>query len=311
MADPKPRALLRTVPRLQRLAVFDAAARLGSFTAAAAELGITQPAVTRHIKELERDLGIRLFNRSANRSELTEDGWSLRHLVEDSFSILERGLADLIESDDELVLAMHPGVAQHWLVPRIDRLQAALGDTDLRLWIFDREAELATGDFDAAIRVGDGAWAGYTSQLLFDEIVAPVASPDFAARHGLTKESSAAEVFDAPLLHMDSGDRPWTSWGTWLARFDIELPRRPRRVVYDNYPMVVQEAMAGRGVALGWRYVVDDLLERELLAIVGPEVTSTERGYYLCWPTARPNTKVRVLADWLAAEFAGSSAHGA
>ncbi len=307
MTKQRPRKLLQSIPRLQRLAVFDAAARLGSFTAAAAELGMTQPAVTRHIKELERDLGVTLFLRSANRSELSELGWAFRHAVEESFAVLERSITDLVATPTEFVLATHPGLAQHWLVPRIDRLQATLGDVDLRLWIFDRDAELVPSGFDAAIRVGDGSWSGISSRLLFPEVVTPVASPEFAAQHQLNAQSSASDVFAAPLLHMDHGDRPWMSWGAWLDWFDIELPRRATRVLYNNYPVVIQEALAGRGVALGWSHLVDELLESGLLVPVGPTVEVEGIGYYLCWPNSRPHGVVPLLTDWLVAEFGEDS----
>ncbi len=304
MVDPHPRGLLQSIPRLQRLAVFDAAARLGSFTAAATELGMTQPAVTRHIKELERDLGVTLFIRSANRSELSESGWVFRHAVEESFAVLERSIAELVATPTEFVLATHPGLAQHWLVQRIDRLQATLGDVDLRLWIFDREAELVPSGFDAAIRVGDGSWNGLSSKLLFPEVVTPVASAEFAALHNLNAQSSAADVFGAPLLHMDHGDRPWMSWVAWLDRFDIKLPRRATRVLYNNYPVVLQEALAGRGIALGWSHLVEELFESGLLVPVGPTVEVEGIGYYLCWPNSRPHGVIPLLTEWLVAEFA-------
>lgn len=307
MVKSRPRPLLQSIPRLQRLAVFDAAARLGSFTAAAAELGMTQPAVTRHIKELERDLGLTLFLRSANRSELSDLGWAFRHAVEESFAVLERSITDLVAAPTEFVLATHPGLAQHWLVPRIDRLQATLGDVDLRLWIFDRESELVSSGFDAAIRVGDGSWNGLSSRLLFPEVVTPVASAEFAALHNLHAQSSAADVFAAPLLHMDHGDRPWMSWVAWLDWFDIELPRRATRVLYNNYPVVIQEALAGRGVALGWSHLVDEQLASGLLVPVGPTVEVEGIGYYLCWPNSRPQGVIPLLTEWLVAEFGAAT----
>ena len=219
------RALVRQVDRLQRLAVFEAAARLGGFTAAAKELGMTQPAVTRQIRSLERSLGVALFRRSSNRSELTDAGARLRGHVAAGFDTIETGLAELAEHVGAFVLAAHPGIAQQWIVPRIDGLRHALGDRDLRLWLFDRDVEIDHGGFDAAIRVGDGRFPGQSSHLLFHERVMPVASPHFAEQYRLTASSSADEVYRAPLVHMDDGDHPWMTWGDWLANFDIALRR--------------------------------------------------------------------------------------
>ncbi len=292
------RALVRQVDRLQRLAVFEAAARLGSFTRAGAELGMTQPAVTRQIRALERALGAELFTRSANRSELTDVGRRLRGHVGAGFDMIESGLAELADHTGEFVLAAHPGIAQSLLVPHIDQLKDVLGDLELRLWLFDRDAELADAHFDAAIRVGDGTFPELDSVLLFPEVVVPIASPGIAEEYGLGEASTAADVYTAPFIHMDDGDRPWMTWSDWLDQFGITLRRQPGRVLFNNYPMVLQRALLGYGVALGWRPLVDEYVERGALVVVGPEVSSS-RGYYVTWPSGPPSPAVQALIDWL------------
>lgn len=298
------RALIRRVDRLQSLAVFEVAARLGSFTAAGGELGMSQPAVTRQIRALERRLGIDLFVRTANRSELTDAGRRLRDHVITGFDVIEAGLVELAELaalDDHaatFVLAAHPGIAQAWVVPRLDEINDVLGDVDLRLWLFDRDAELADGTFDAAIRVGDGTFPGQDAQLLFPEVVVPVAAPAVARAHGLTAESTAADVYRAPFVHMDDGDRPWMTWAGWLDAFGMTLTRAPGRVLFHNYPMVLQRALLGHGVALGWRPLIDEYVDGGALEVVGPEVRS-DRGYYVTWPSGRPTPAVAALTDWL------------
>lgn len=297
------RTQLRRVDRLQRLAVFDAAARLGGFTAAARELGSTQPAVTRQIRSLERSLGVELFQRTTNRSQLSEVGQRLAAHIAAGLDVLEAGLAELAEHAGTFVLAAHPGVAQQWLVPRLDGLHDALGSRDLRLWLFDRDTDLLGGGFDAAIRVGTGSFGDQSSHRLFGEAVVPVASPAFAAEHGLGPSSTAADVYRAPFVHMDDGDRPWMTWSDWLQHFGITLRRQPARVLFHNYPMVLQQALAGRGVALGWRHLVDELVGGDALVVVGPEVRS-HRGYYVTWPGGPPSDAVAALIQWLDAQVA-------
>ena len=292
------RDLIRRVDRLQRLAVFESAARTGSFTAAARELGLTQPAVTRQVRSLEQSLGTELFVRTANRSDLTELGQRLHDHVAAGFDVIESGLAELAEHAGNFVLAIHPGVAQQWLVPRLDGLHTALGDLDLRLWLFERDAELLEGSFDAAIRVGTGKFTGLDSQLLFPEIVVPVASPALAEEYGLDEHSNASDVYRAPFVHADDGDRPWMTWSAWLRHFGITLRRQPGRVLYHNYPMVVQQALAGRGIALGWHPLLDELIQGGALVVVGPEVRSTS-GYYIAWPSGQPSDSVSAVIDWL------------
>jgi DNA-binding transcriptional LysR family regulator len=293
------RALVRQVDRLQRLAVLEAAARLGSFTAAATELGMTQPAVTRQIRALERSIGVDLFARTANRSTLTDAGTRLHGRVAGGFDVIEAGLADLADHTGNFVLAAHPGIAQLWLVPRLEELTQAIGDADLRLWLFDRDSELRDGGFDAAIRVGNGTFDGLDSRLLFPEVVVPVASPAVAEQYGLTEHSTADDVYTAPFVHMDDGDHPWVSWSDWLAEFGIVLRRQPGRVLFHNYPMVLQRALLGHGVALGWRTLIDEYVEGGALVVVGPEVRSSN-GYYVTWPAGQPSEPVQALIDWLA-----------
>jgi LysR family transcriptional regulator, glycine cleavage system transcriptional activator len=280
------RPLLRRVDRLQSLAVFEATARLGSFTAAGRELGISQPAVTRQ------------FVRTANRSELSDLGQRLRDHASAGFDVIEAGLTELAEHAGTFVLAAHPGIAQAWIVPRLDQINRVLGDLDLRLWLFDRDDELTDGSFDAAIRVGDGRFPGLDAQLLFPEVVVPVATPALADEYGLTDASSAEEVCRAPFVHMDDGDRPWMTWAGWLSGFGISLPRQPGRVLFHNYPMVLQRALMGHGVALGWRPLIDEYVDGGALVVVGPEVRS-DNGYYVTWPAGRPTEAVVALTAWL------------
>lgn len=301
------RDVVRRVDRLQRLVVFDAAARLGSFTAAAAELGLSQPAVTRQIRALEQSLGVALFARTANRSELTDAGRRLRGHVAAGFDTIETGLADLVHRDEAFVLAAHPGVAQQWLVPRIDGLRAALGERDLRLRLFDRDDDLAQGEHDASVRVGDGAFPGQSSRLLFPEVVVPVAAPAVAREHLLDGGGEPERLLDVPLVHMDDGDRPWMTWHDWFGEFGLTFPPQPGRVLFQNYPMVLQQALAGRGVALGWRPLIDDLVDGGALVVVGPEVRSAS-GYYVTWRAGAPSATVAALVDWLLAQAAGAAA---
>jgi DNA-binding transcriptional LysR family regulator len=299
------RPFVRRIDRLQRLAVFEAAARLGSFTAAAGELGMTQPAVTRQIRSLERSLGFDLFQRTANRSSLTDAGQRLFEHVGAGLDVIEAGLelvaTALAEPASTFVLAVHPGIAQQWIVPRLDGLREALGALDLRLWLFDSDTEIAGGGYDAAIRVGDGAFPGSSSTLLFPEAVVPVAAPSVAEHHRLGIDSGAGDVVRAPLVHMDAGDRPWMTWADWLDHFGLALPRHPGRVLFHNYPMVLQQALAGRGVALGWRPLIDELVDGGALMVVGPEVRS-HRGYYVAWPSGDPSDAVQAVTNWLLAQ---------
>jgi len=295
------RPIVAHVDRLQRLAAFDAAARAGSFTGAAAELSTSQPAVTRQIRELELALGITLFHRSANRSALTDAGRALADSIDLAFTGIERRLAEIRDPDPMFVLAAPPGFAQQLIVPVLEGLHDALPDVDVRLWLYDRDDELDSGTYDLAIRVGSGSWPDLDDVELFAERVIPVASISLADDLGLHAGSSPTEVLSAPLLHMEAEGRMWMSWAIWLEAFGLVLTPGRRRVLYNSYPIVVQRALAGGGVALGWQGIVSQLLDDELLVQVGPEVAS-DQSYWLTWPTRRSSDhRVRLVADWLVA----------
>jgi LysR family glycine cleavage system transcriptional activator len=295
---PRPRPLVSSIDRLQRLAVFDAAARNGSFSAAGRELGLAQPAVTRQIQALEQSLGIELFVRHTNRSTLSGPGHTLAAAVDNAFTSLEHTIDDIADTDDIFVLAMPPGFAQQLVVPRLDSLQRALGDRDLRLWLYDREHELNDSHFDAAVRVSNAVWTGYDATRLFAEQVMPVATPSLAAELRLDEHSSAEDVLAAPLLHMDATDRPWMSWTDWLRSFNLALTPGRRRVEFNNYPTVLQQALAGRGIALGWSRLVEELIADDLLCVVGP-VSTSNRDYQLTWPKRRTGAALSSLRAWL------------
>lgn len=298
------RPLVAHVDRLQRLAVFDAAARTGSFTAAAAQLCTSQPAATRQIRELEQALGITLFHRTANRSSLTAAGQQLAEAVDSGFSVIERRLAAIRDPNPTFVLATPAGFAQQLLVPVLDGLHDELPDVDIRLWLYDRDHDLDAGTYDLAIRVGQGGWERMEDVELFAERVVPVVSRPLAERLGLHEGSTAEEIRSAPLLHMESNDRPWMSWAEWLDAFDLELTSGRRRLIHNSYPIVIQRALAGDGVALGWRNVIEQLLDDGLLLTIGPEVRS-KRSYRLTWPSADgPDERLSRAIDWIVATVA-------
>lgn len=300
-------SLLRRVPRLQLLAVFESAARLGSFTEAARELGLTQPAVSRHIASLEQLTGLDLFHRSANRVELSAAGEELLSAVQGGLGRIDSRLRALTGNGTTFLLAANPGFAQQWLVPHLDRLQAALGDIDLRLRLFDRNSELEDQAFDAAIHLTSISGAPPGTRVLFPEVVVPVASPDLAA--GLAADlalggrQSAEALVQVPKLHLDGRDRHWLDWAEWFGAHDVAWPAdeaEATRLSYNNYALVMNDALAGRGVALAWRGLVDDALATGALVAVGPEVHNPPNAYQLIPGSAAPIEVLDRVADWLA-----------
>ena len=304
------RPLLRSVPQIQRLAVFDAVATEGSFTRAASALQISQPAVSRHVAALEQRLGTRLFDRSRNTIRPTPDGRRLAEGVALAFEQLERTLAALAGPSGALVIAAQPAMATSWLVGNLDELAVEVG-SEVLLRVFDRIGELDGTEWDAAILPGEGTWTGLAAHLLFTERVRPLASPALAATHGLGPDTPAAGLLAANLLHSDTAERPSMTWPQWFAASGVEAALPAPRVVYDRYPTLVQEALVGRGVVLGWEHLVGDLVERGLLVPVGPAVAHPEVGHHLVWRAGRDDDpRLLALRRWLTARFPGDGTVG-
>lgn len=292
--------LLHRVPRLQMIAVFESAARLGSFTEAAQEIGMTQSGVSRQISSLERVTGLELFQRSPNKVRLTAAGGELLTAVQEGLDTIEQALADLRRQGPTFLLAANPGFAQHWLVPRFDGLQAVLGDAVLRLRLFDRDSELHGEVYDAAIHLTAIKGAPPGSRVLFHEVVVPVASPGFADAEGLDPGSDPASLCDVAKLHLDGRDRRWMDWPDWFAAHGVSCVATAAKVTYNNYPSVMNDTIAGHGVALAWRGLVDSLIDAGALVVVGPEARHTDIAYQLIpGPHARLDLVDR-LAAWLA-----------
>ncbi len=292
--------LLHRVPRLQMIAVFESAARLGSFTEAAQEIGMTQSGVSRHISSLERATGLELFHRSSNKVRLTSAGSALLVAVQDGLDTIQQALAALRREGPTFLLAANPGFAQHWLVPRFEGLQAVLGDAELRLRLFDRDSELHDEVYDAAIHLTSVTGAPPGSRVLFHEVVIPVAAPGFAQAEGLDPATDPASLCDVAKLHLDGRDRRWMGWTDWFAAHGVSCAATTAKVSYNNYPSVMNDTIAGRGVALAWRGLVDSLIDAGALVVVGPEARHADTAYQLIpGPHARLDLVDR-LADWLA-----------
>lgn len=299
------RPLLERVPQLHRLAVFDAVVTEGGFTAAAKALGISQPAVSRHMTALARELGFDVFERSGRSFELTPSGRLLAEAVSSSLATLERAVEEVVEQREAFVLAVQPAMATTWVVPLLDQLEDAAG-TEIRLRIFDRRSELDSGSWDLAIVPGGGNWPGWEATSLFHESVRPLAAPKLATELGLHAKSEPVDLLFVNLLHIDDIERPSMTWHEWFGEAGVgESPPSPR-LVYNAYPTVVQEAIAGNGVVLGWRHLLSDLVERGLLVPVGPVVERTHMGHHVCWATGSDSDAHRAVLHRLQGEIVGT-----
>lgn len=299
-------SLNRMLPPLGPLVAFEAVARHLSITRAADELALTQAAVSRKIRGLEDDLGVRLFDRLHRALRLTAEGErlqavaaaSLSHLAETAEQLRRRGASAQVEVSTTIAFA------SFWLMPRIPQFRARNPEVELRLSVTDPFVDPAREGVDAAIRYGSGDWPGLVSQLLFDEEVFPVCSPGYLSAHPeLTGLPALAEQ---TLLHLDVDYHAWTDWASWFRELGQEPPPRRRGLQFNTYTILIQAATAGQGVALGWRHMVDDFLAQGSLVRPIGASAHPQGAYYLVHPRDRePSPEARVFTDWLLTEASG------
>lgn len=239
------------LPPLTRLRPFEAAARLGSFSRAAEELGMTQTAISKQIAQLERDLGIALFERRNRAVFLTEEGRRFGKVVATALADIASEVARLRGDGrpDELVLHYQLCEAFYWLMPRLARFHERHPGTELRVVSALKPLTEATERFDVALQTS-GRPAG-TARLAFtasDEVF-PVCAPNLFAQKDHPVRPDKLSAF--PLLSHRVVPQNWMDWPDWFAAIGANLPRRARIVPFDSFPLVLQAAVSGQRHCFG------------------------------------------------------------
>ncbi|PWC90801.1 LysR family transcriptional regulator [Azospirillum sp. TSH100] len=298
------------LPPLRTLLFFEAAGRLLSFSAAARELACTQSAVSHQIGWLEADLGTALFRRLHRGVALTPDGVRLYEATRDALD----GIGDAVTRIRDrrrpgvLNVATDFGFAAGWLLPRLSALRQLLPELDVRIVTMQNAIDLRREAADIAITFGHGHWPGCEAELLFPERVLPVCSPAFRASRAPGEAiASPAALTSLPLLHLESvGPAAWLSWGDWFTLHGLPMPAGGQELTFNNYPLVLQAALMGQGVALGWSPLIDDLMRDGYLVSLMDQPIQTERGYFLVVPNRRkPDERRDRFRRWVVEESRG------
>jgi LysR family transcriptional regulator, glycine cleavage system transcriptional activator len=295
--------------RLDALRAFEAVARCRSFSAAAEELSLTQPAVSRQIKSLEGELGSALFSRGTRHVDLTDAGAALQQAVVPLIEKLDRTVRDIRQRRGrrQVSVSTFASFASLWLLPRLADFQAAHGDIDIRISAQDRLLDADDPDQDLLLRFGLPGIAPAHAERLFGEVLTPVVSPMLLAQSRANQAPPLRKVADlaAHTLLEEDGRQPTSSilrWHAWLQhKGHGEL--QPRRWVFLNYThQQVQAALAGQGVALARLSLVHEPLQRgELVEPFGARGRMpTPMGYWLV-PTlgARLRPELRAAIEWI------------
>ena len=275
----------RKLPPLNALLAFEAAARHGSFTRAAQELSVAQPAVTRHVKKLENWAGAPLFRRRGNTISLSNEGRALAELATTVFDRLELGLRDVVASSHrELLIGASFGVAHLWLMPRISGLRAAANVT-INFVTSDDYRAFDDPSVDVSIRFGNGNFGSNRADLLLAEKCQIIASPAFLAAHPEFDPDDPTRTIDTKYM-LDHGDpygNGWTTWASYFRRAGQNLTERTRLTTVLSYPTMLDMVCAGEGIGIGHWGLEDHLVDEGKLVRVGVPIARSGYGYYLVY----------------------------
>ena len=294
------------LPSLDLLRGFEAAARLLSFTRAAQELHVTQSAVSRQIKTLEEQVGVKLFRRLNRALLLTEEGQALSHAVAAALGGIEQAVARLstLAEDRPITVTTSVSFAALWLVPRLARLRAAHPDIDVRLAASNEMTDLQRDRIDVAIRFCEPKAAPSGAAPLIGEDVFPVVSPRLT-RDRPHPLRTPADIKHHVLLHFDDprGEWPWLTWQEWLLALKVPGLEPAGKLLFSHYDQLVRAAIDGEGVGLGRAPLVERFMKSgELVAPFQDRVTVTRKYFVIVAPAAREQRRVKQFVDWLFAE---------
>lgn len=287
MSDP----LLRTP--LGSIRVFEAAARLGGYTRAAEELGMTQAAVSWQVRALETRLEQTLFQRVGREMRLTAAGERLARAAGEAMTTLRSAVEEITEGEEAVLsITTLQTLATQWLAPRLGAFQLAHPKLAVRLDASTRLMDLRREGADIAIRAGDGAWPGLEAVHLMPALMTPLCTPALAERL-----KSPEDLIHAPRVGSDE------EWRMWFAEAGVaDPPRTASRLQADTQVLEIASALGGDAVALGSPIFFAADLSAGRLVQPFDAVAAFTGGYWLAWPAERRRAaKIAAFRDWVVA----------
>ncbi|OIQ27794.1 MAG: LysR family transcriptional regulator [Alphaproteobacteria bacterium MedPE-SWcel] len=286
----------RFLPSIASLRALEALDRLGSASAAATELALTQGAVSRQLQALERQLGLELVVRDGKKLVLSPEASAYAEEIRQSLDRIVQATLQLQAQPlaGSLSLAILPAFGMRWLMPRLPEFSRRNPDVTINMSTRLVPFNFARESFDAAIHFGRADWPGTEALLLKHEYLLPVCAPDLQNRYSI---STPADLLQMPLLHIQT--RP-EAWAHWFTRNAVPVAGQIAGSTYDQFSTINQAALHGLGVALMPDYLVEQDLATGRLVALYPSDEAIDGAYYLVWPRAKArNSSLLRFRDWL------------
>lgn len=298
----------KELPSFSALIAFEAAARHQSFKRAADELCISQAAISRQIRLLEKNLGGELFERRHRAVSLNEDGQYFLDAVSQGLNRIGTAANTLRKRHEHngITIGLVSSLSVFFLAPRIGEFRKQYPDIDTYMISMDTNPDPVKDSFDIMVRMDRSCHADYEATLLFSEEVFPVCSPAYLEKNGPV--SSIDDLFQHALLNADD-DRwrgfPWQpiNWESWFREFGREF-KSYDGPQYSNYQMMFNTVLSGYGICLGWRHLVGDLLKNgDLVRPINESIKPDREHYILIRKSLLERKSVRAFKDWFLNEI--------
>lgn len=291
--------LRRLLPSLNTLVAFEAAVRCGTFAGAAKELGVTSPAVSRTIGRLEHHLGVPLFRRTPTGAVLTKDGDELFSGVSRSFGDIERTVSSLVRRNSParrpIVLSVSAAFATHWFMPRLASFQARFPGEEIQFQLINGPLEGPVDGIDIAMRFDPKANDRTRVYPLMPELLLPVC----AARYEGARVDAGALLPAAARMITLSGSK--FHWAELFAPEGAESAAS--EILFTDYTLVVQAALLGQGIAVGWLNVISNLLATGTLVPALPQMVASGRRCDLVIPRRPHSPIVEAVCEWISEKY--------
>lgn len=287
----------KRIPSLPALLFLEAVIRHRSVTAAAAELGVTQAAVSRQIALLEQEFGRPLFIRGHRSITPTHACLMLGTALRDSFS----NIADAVEvlsgqSSDMVTIGATIAFSSMWLLPRLAAFRSLHPGVQIRVVSQDTRFNIDAGDIDIVFQYGVSAPPTAKIIASTGDIVFPVCSPHYREAHDLSRFPSGG----CELIETDFSSRSWIRWADWFALSGQPMMAIRPSLHFSHYTETISAARAGQGVALGWEALIRPFLEDgSLVKAVDVELNADGRHMILVSASRRRSIVTELVADWL------------
>lgn len=301
---------MRQIPGMRALRTLTSAGRHLNFTRAADELGLTPAAVSFQIKEIEEQLGVKLFTRTSRTIRLTEPGVILCDAAADAVDVMTRAVSKAQKAargTAQLKVTVDPQFATKWLMRRVEHFRKLHADIDLRFDISYEVRDFEVDDIDVAIRFGTGIYPGLSANRLFHNVIVPVCSPRLLASGRPLKEPR--DLLHHTLAHIEWSRRgvTWPNWRMWMAAAGVDDFDDSNTIVFGTSSSAVDAAMTGDAVALAdFAMVANDLSEGRLVRPFELSIkVPSEFAYFLVYPeqTAQ-DPRITAFRDWILNETA-------